>query len=108
MTLKIPPELKNRRKYLQIKLWDRREQLISAYASGSPTRISKAKISLSRILRELAESPELGPKRRFDWGKLWIVYAYGYDHTISWEDCQATLGDMQKIASLLERSVFDV
>ena len=108
MTLKIAPELKNRRKYLQTKLWDRREQLISAYESGNQTRINRAKISLVRILRELAESPELGPKRAFDWGKLEIVYIYNFDPGICWKQCESTFGDMYKIACLLERSVFDV
>ena len=108
MTLKIASELKNRRKYLQTKLWDRREQLISAYESGNQTRINRAKISLVRILRELAESPELGPRRTFDWGNLEVVYRGGFDSRICWEQCESTFGDMYKIACLLKRSVFDV
>lgn len=106
MTLTINSTLKARRKYLQIKLWDRRLQLLTAYESNNPDRIVKAKLSLARILRELAESPELGPRRRFDWGKLWIIYAYNFDPVISWQDCEATEGDMHKVAHLLERSVF--
>lgn len=108
MTLKIESELKRRRRYLQVKLWDRRKQLISAYKSEDQTRINKAKLSLARVLHELAESPELGPARLFNWGGLSIIYSNNFDPTISWEQCRLTLSDMHKVAVLLERSVFDV
>ena len=108
MTLTINPVLKSRRKYLQIKLWDRRVQLIQAYAAHDQGRIVKAKLSLARILKELVESPELGPRRTFNWGNLEVVYRGGFDSRICWEQCESTLGDMYKVACLLERSVFDV
>jgi len=106
MTLNIDTTLRSRRKYLQIKLWDKRIQLIRAYEANSQIRVNKAKLSLARILRELAESPELGPKRPFSWGNLEVVYKGGFDQTICWPMCEATNSDMYKVACLLEWSVF--
>lgn len=108
MTLTIPSELKYRRLYLQKKLWDRRKQLVAAYKSEDIKRISRAKLSLARVLHELAESPELGLPRPFNWGGLEIVYKNNFDNSITWVQCLSTKSDMHKVAVLLERSVFDV
>ena len=107
MTLNMDPTLQSRRKYLQVKLWDKRIQLIRAYEANSQVRVNKAKLSLVRILRELAESPELGPKRSFSWGNLEVVYRGGFDQFICWPMCEATDSDMYKVARLLEWSVFN-
>lgn len=103
--LNIPPELKSRREHLRkmVYLWKR--QLIRAYASTNPVRIRKAKISLARVLYELAESPELGPPPKFEWGlELEMVYKFGFDPNISWKACEYTQGRMYRVARLLEAS----
>lgn len=106
MTLYIPPSYKARRQALFEELWDRKQQLIGAYLSESPTRITKAKLSLARILKELAESPELGPRRPFRFGhKLEAILQYGFDPNLSWDSIVATRGDWYQVAFLLERSI---
>lgn len=105
MTLHIPPDLRVRREYLQDKQSHAIARLIRAYISSDPTRIVKAKLSLARILKELSESPELGPKHPFKWGQLETVYRGQFDEVISWAACESTNSDPWQVATLLERSI---
>lgn len=106
MTLYIPPSYKARRQALFEDLWDLKQQLIKAYMSESPIRITKAKLSLVRVLKELAESPELGPRRPFRFGhKLEAILQYGFDPNLSWDSIVAARGDWYQVAFLLERSI---
>ena len=101
----LDPALKQSRFHLQQMLFRWKEQLLLAYVSGDERRITKAKISYLRIIKEISESPELGPPPPFRWGKLEIVYRGGFDPHISWEACEQTLGDWKQIARLLEGSI---
>ena len=105
MNRHLDPALKQSRYHLQQMLYLWRKQLVRAYISGDERRITKAKISFNRIIKEMAESPELGPPPPFRWGKLEIVYRGGFDPQISWADCEAANGDWKQISRLLEGSV---
>ena len=105
MNRHLDPALKQSRYHLQQMLYLWRKQLVRAYVSGDERRITKAKISYLRIIKEMAESPELGPPPPFRWGKLEIVYKGGFDPHISWEACEQTSGDWKQIARLLEGSI---
>jgi hypothetical protein len=108
MTLTISSNLKSRRTYLNTKLSHRKTLLLRAYITKDQSRINRNKLSLARILHELAESPELGPKPIFKWGQLEIVYRGNFDPDISWAMCEASKSDPYLVACLLERSVFNV
>lgn len=105
LTLHIEPKLSARRKYFQDKQSHAKARLVRAYVAADQRRITRAKISLIRILKELAESPELGSKRPFSWGDLEIVYRGGFDPLITWADCEETKSDWWKVAFMLERSL---
>lgn len=64
-----------------------------------------AKLTLSRTLKELSESPELGPKRPFKWGVLEVAIRGNLDPNISWEACENTGADFWHVARLLESSI---
>jgi len=106
MTLAIEPHLQARRELLLAWVRQYRKRLLQAYISGDPVRIRQNKLSLARHLKELAESPELGPKLPFIWGGLEVVYQYGFDPTISWPDYLDAEDDWWKVARMLEASVF--
>ena len=106
LSIKVPAHLKSRRTQLNKLSYHYKRQLVRAYVSGNQVRIDKAKLSLARVLKELAESPELGPRMGFKLGyRLELIIKRGFDPRISWEQYEATNNNWYKVAVLLERSV---
>lgn len=106
MVLNLSEPYKARRTLLLQYVSVAKYQLFRAYAAQDQNRIFKAKLSLARHLRELAESPELGPKPIFKPGELFYFFLNASaDPDITAHDLQLCRGDYLAIANLLEREL---
>lgn len=84
-----------------------RNQLFRAYVDGNERRIAVAKLRLARLLKEIADSPELGPTFPFKWGsKLEILLERDFDPELGTEDSGTT--DWYQLANKLESQAQDV
>jgi len=85
-------------------VYDYKQQLYEAYKAKSPSRVYKAKRGLIRYLRELSDSPELGPPPDFRWSlELTICIHYSFDPKLTASILE--LHSYRRVADELERSL---
>lgn len=103
----IPEENKKvRQRVLQYK-YGTQVQLLKAYMSKDPKRIATAKLRLSKLLREIAESSELGPVRPLKWWyPLELYISQGYDPDLGPEIIGTT--DWLGLARKLETQALEI
>lgn len=104
MTLALSSELKASRTRLLQYISMAKAQLLRAYVSRDRRRIVKAKLTLARHLRELAESPELGPQPLFHPGQVfYYLLDAGADINLSSSELKQARGRYIPTAILLEK-----
>ena len=106
MVLMLPTDLKTRRNYLFRELYIAKTRLARSLAANRPQDTQDNKIRLIRLLLELHESPELGPKRPFKLGhRLELVLQLSGDPKLTLSEAKDAAKSWYTFAKLLENSL---